>query len=349
MYMGKISLYGSIVLLLGAFFIALFVGVGIKGIFILIAFIAGILGVLYTFFRIVPEIWASIIISISSIAFLQYVIQSWLFSISLIVLLLVYVLFHVLKMTERWKGKVLVTFFIVMIVGIVLHSDYKPEIENQVLDEVSEEMLEDHRVEHVSLETDESEVRCFLVVEDDVLLTERTEIGETCAKRISDKVKMKDKRFNKTKADVGQLYDYYGLAVDVLPVEKGKPLNATKYATEDKVSWHVNRYLSDEESKLINDLQYDDLIGKEFTMTASYDAYNLDFNAKDIHIYFNSAVAIVKKDGETTEFNYYISDKTGIVFEDDHELYYRLDLITKDEVLFLKGGREGKGYIFKVE
>src|SRR5699024_366319 len=93
--MGKISLYGSIVLLLGAYFIALFVGVGIKGIFTLIAFIAGILGVLYTFFRIVPEIWVLTIISISSIAFLQYVIQSWLFSISLIVLLLVYVLFHV--------------------------------------------------------------------------------------------------------------------------------------------------------------------------------------------------------------------------------------------------------------
>lgn len=136
----------------------------------------------------------------------------------------------------------------------------------------------------------------------------------------------------------------------MLPVEKGKHLNATKYATEDKVSWHVNRYLSYEENKLINDLQYDDLIGKEFTMTASYDAYNLDFNAKkDIHIYFNSAVATVEKDGETTEFNYYLSDKTRIVFEDEHELYYRLDLITKDEVLFLNGDRKGKGYIFKVE
>ena len=81
MSMGKISLYGSIVLLLGAYFIALFVGVGIKGIFTLIAFIAGILGVLYTFFRIVPEIWVLTIISISSIAFLQYVIQSWLLAL----------------------------------------------------------------------------------------------------------------------------------------------------------------------------------------------------------------------------------------------------------------------------
>lgn len=153
------------------------------------------------------------------------------------------------------------------------------------------------------------------MVEDDVLLAERTEIGENCARKIADKVEVKEKRFHTTKADVGPLYEYYRLVIDVLPVDKGKPFQATKSTMEAEVSWHMNRYLSDEEGKWINDLQYDDLIGKEFTMTASYDAYKLDFQPKDIHIHFNAAVATMEKNGKTTAYNYDLSDETRIVFK----------------------------------
>src|SRR5699024_5963348 len=171
------------------------------------------------------------------------------------------------------------------------------------------------------------------------------------AKKVSSKVKVKEKRFNGAKSTVGKLYDYYDLEIDVLSVDNGEWFHTWKHPTDSEVDWYVNRHAPLEKSDWIENLQEKDLDGKEFTMTASYDGYHLDFKPKDIHIHFNSSVATVQKDGETTEYNYSLSDETKIIFENHHEQHeYNLDLMTQDEVLFLEGDKEeGTGYIFKME
>lgn len=355
MKLGKISLYGSALILLCGFLMALFIGVGIKGIFIIIAFCAGLSGILYLLFRMLPEVWAIAIIFIGLTIFAHYVVQSWILSVGLLLLILFYVLFHFLHLTKKWKGSMLIIYSIAMSVGLFLYSEYMPEIKQEVFDEVSEEMLEDSRIEDIRLETDEeyvgADIHCLLVIKDDVPLKERTKIGESCAEKVSSKVKAKEKRFNGAKSTVGKLYDYYELEIDILSVDNGEWFHTWKHSTDSEVDWYVNRHAPLEKSDWIENLQEKDLDGKEFTMTASYDGYHLDFKPKDIHIHFNSSVAIVQKDGETTEYNYSLSDETKIVFENHHEQHeYNLDLMTQDEVLFLEGDKEeGTGYIFKME
>src|SRR5699024_4308894 len=191
-----------------------------------------------------------------------------------LILILFYVLFHFLHLTKKWKESMLIIYSIAMSVGFFLYSEYMPEIKQEVFDEVSEEMLEDNRVEDITLETDEeyvgADIHCLLVIKDDVSLKERTEIGESCAKKVSSKVKVKEKRFNGAKSTVGKLYDYYELEIDILSVDNGEWFHTWKHSTDSEVDWYVNRHAPLEKSDWIENLQEKDLDGKEFTMTASY-------------------------------------------------------------------------------
>src|SRR5699024_12793948 len=108
-------------------------------------------------------------------------------------------------------------------------------IEQQVLDDVSEEISEDNRVINASIESDEKEVQCVLVTEDDVLEEEQKEIGESCAKKISDNVEMKVKRFQETNADVGELYNYYGLYLNLIVSEKEESIQRIKSSSNKEV------------------------------------------------------------------------------------------------------------------
>lgn len=345
--MTKVSLYGSIALIIGAILISIIVNVGIKGLFILIVIIAAIVGAFYIFFRIVPEKWALTILFLGFITFIQYTSQSWLFSISLIIPMLIYVLFHALKMARLWRGTALVLFYIVMVGGTVYYSEYMPEIEQQALNEVSEEMMENQQVENITLEADEQGVHCFLVVKDDVLVKDRTEIGEACAKKLSEKVELKSKRFHETNEEVGELYDYHGLTLDVIPGKDGKPLTASKGSSEEAMNWKISSF--GEKQQRYHLTSYD-LVGHRLTMTVGYDSHKLDLDAKDIQIFFSSEdVAKVEKDGETRKYDYLIERENEIIFKDGRERHhYRVDLVTEDELLFLEGHSDGKGYIFEL-
>src|SRR5699024_7097786 len=139
--MTKISLFGSLGLLVFAVLVSFYIDTGIKGIFIIIAIIAilyldfrfvpakwsytilfiiiAIIAILYLDFRFVPAKWSYTILFISFIVLIQYTFQSWLYSISLVILLLAYVLFRNLNISHRWKWAALLLFYIVMIVGTV--------------------------------------------------------------------------------------------------------------------------------------------------------------------------------------------------------------------------------------
>lgn len=236
--MTKISLFGSLGLLVFAVLVSFYIDTGIKGIFIIIAIIA----ILYLDFRFVPAKWSYTILFISFIVLIQYTFQSWLYSISLVILLLAYVLFRNLNISHRWKWAALLLFYIVMIVGTVNYSEYMPKIEQQVLDQVSEEISEDRRVINASIELDENRVQCVLVTENAVLEEEQKEIGESCAKKISDNVEMKAKRFHETNADVGELYNYYGLYLNLIVSEKGESLQGVKSSSNEEVEWSKVTY-----------------------------------------------------------------------------------------------------------
>src|SRR5699024_11856378 len=62
-------------------------------------------------------------------------------------------------------------------------------------------------------------------------------IGESCAKKISDNVDMKAKRFHETNADVGELYNYYGLYLNLIVSEKGESLQGVKSSSNEEVEW----------------------------------------------------------------------------------------------------------------
>src|SRR5699024_8341122 len=113
--MTKISLFGSLGLLVFAVLVSFYIDTGIKGIFIIIAIIA----ILYLDFRFVPAKWSYTILFISFIVLIQYTFQSWLYSISLVILLLPYVLFRNLNIFHRWKWAALLLFYIVIIFFIV--------------------------------------------------------------------------------------------------------------------------------------------------------------------------------------------------------------------------------------
>src|SRR5699024_5736904 len=93
-----------------------------------------------------------------------------------------------------------------------------------------------------SIELDENRVQCVLVTENTVLEEEQKEIGESCAKKISDNVEMKAKRFHETNADVGELYNYYGLYLNLIVSEKGESLQGVKSSSNEEVEWSKVTY-----------------------------------------------------------------------------------------------------------
>lgn len=233
---GSLSLYGSILLLIGAVIIYMVTNAGFKGTLYGVGILI-IIGILIYLLKKLPELLAKGIVLGIMVTFFSVFLQSWLFTFLLVIFAIADMVTEGLDKDSRLAKLTTIVFLAVIIISGIWSSTYEPNLEQQVFREVEEEITKEDGVYNVTIMYNLG-IDCTIVVDDeDMTFGQRQQLGEMCGKSLSDKVDPKRDVLGKSDRSLGYLYDYYSLHVDVLVREEDNILRGTKYTSDENITW----------------------------------------------------------------------------------------------------------------
>ena len=234
-----ISYYGTVICLI-LFVLSIFVfGGGI--LFLLYMFLGllllwGVVSILEKFF---PEVWVTIIFYGVAITALHLYLQSWLLTLLLTCMAVLYV-FTAFKMKnkKRWPDVILIAMSLLISFHYLFQgNEDPPEVTEEAIQSAISAMEDDDQVKEAFIgvnkeneNEDEDIIYCALEVKDTTTLGEKQSLGTACAGMIADEVG-KD-----SDLDV-ELYDHYILEISIASDKMEHVIYTRKGTESPEIRW----------------------------------------------------------------------------------------------------------------
>lgn len=241
----RIVTYSTIGLVIILPVILFFVGGGWLAVKATLAYIAVVMGVFVLIFllrKFLSDGWVYSIMTMLFITVLHFFIESWLFDFFTVLLAGVYYVVSVKLDKKVLSYLVMGCFFALLIYATAFDSFHEvPEITASALQETEADMSTNDDVVETFVNNEEDRLYCTMEVDSTVSKGEKKELGQTCAKILSQSIADDQDITGPDSDNLGGVYDDYELIIMILETEDThKPfLHGQKGTHSDDITWQM--------------------------------------------------------------------------------------------------------------